>query len=77
MIDDLYDLIGGRHTVWAATESFYRKVFANEILRPFFETSDTAQPRAPLLILSIGATSIRFPSPVLSGKTGVRLLGIS
>ena len=25
MIDDLYDLIGGRQTVWAATEAFYKK----------------------------------------------------
>jgi hemoglobin len=46
MIDDLYDLIGGRQTVWAATDSFYRKVFADETLRPFFETSDIPQLRA-------------------------------
>lgn len=46
MIDDLYDLIGGRQTVWAATKSFYRKVFADETLSPFFETSDIEQLRA-------------------------------
>jgi hemoglobin len=43
VIDDLYDLIGGRQTVRAATESFYKRVFADETLRPFFETSDMAQ----------------------------------
>ena len=43
MIDDLYDLIGGRHTVWAATETFYRRVFADDTLRPFFKTTDIAQ----------------------------------
>lgn len=43
MIDDLYDLIGGRQTVWAATESFYRKVFADDTLRPFFKSTDMAQ----------------------------------
>lgn len=43
MIDDLYDLIGGRHTVWAATESFYRRVFADDTLSPFFKTTDMAQ----------------------------------
>lgn len=43
MIDDLYDLIGGRQTVWAATESFYRRVFADDTLRPFFLTTDMAQ----------------------------------
>ena len=28
MIDELYDMIGGRRTIWAATESFYRRVQA-------------------------------------------------
>ena len=46
MIDVLYDLIGGRETVWAATESFYSKVFADDTLRPFFKTTDMAQLRA-------------------------------
>jgi len=43
VIDDLYDLIGGRQTVSAATEAFYRKVFADETLSPFFKTTDIAQ----------------------------------
>ena len=43
VIDDLYDLIGGRQTVWAATEAFYRKVFADETLSPFFKTTDMTQ----------------------------------
>ena len=43
MIDDLYDLIGGKQTVWAATESFYRRVFADDTLSPFFKTTDMAQ----------------------------------
>jgi hemoglobin len=43
MIDELYDLIGGRQTVWAATESFYRRVFADDTLSPFFKTTDMAQ----------------------------------
>ena len=43
VIDDLYDLIGGRQIVWAATESFYRRVFADGTLRPFFKSTDMAQ----------------------------------
>jgi hemoglobin len=43
VIDDLYDLIGGRQTVRAATESFYAKVFADDTLRPFFKSTDMAQ----------------------------------
>jgi hemoglobin len=46
VIDELYDLIGGRQTVWAATESFYRRVFADDTLRPFFKSTDMAQLRA-------------------------------
>jgi hemoglobin len=46
VIDDLYDLIGGRQTVWAATESFYRRVLADDALGPFFESTDMSQLRA-------------------------------
>ena len=43
MIDDLYDLIGGSQTVTAATEAFYRRVFADDTLSPFFKTTNLAQ----------------------------------
>ena len=43
MIYELYDLIGGRQTVWAATEAFYRRVFADDTLNPFFKSTDMAQ----------------------------------
>ena len=46
MIDELYDLIGGNRTVWAATESFYRRVLADDTLRPFFKSTDMEQLRA-------------------------------
>lgn len=42
MIDDLYDLIGGKRTVWAATESFYRRVLADESISHFFKSTDMA-----------------------------------
>jgi hemoglobin len=46
VIDELYDLIGGKRTVWAATASFYRRVLADDTLRPFFKSTDMAQLRA-------------------------------
>jgi hemoglobin len=46
VIDELYDLIGGKRTVWAATESFYRRVLADDTLRPFFKSTDMEQLRA-------------------------------
>jgi hemoglobin len=46
VIDELYDLIGGRQTIWAATEAFYRRVLADDKLRRFFKGTDMAQLRA-------------------------------
>jgi len=59
MIDDLYDLIGGRRTVWAATKSFYDKVLADESLRPFFERTDMAH---------LHARQSMFVSMLLGGR---------
>jgi hemoglobin len=42
MIDELYDLIGGRQTVRAATESFYRRVLADKTISHFFSNTDMA-----------------------------------
>ena len=42
MVDALYDLIGGRQTVWAATDSFYRRVLADESVSHFFKGTDMA-----------------------------------
>jgi hemoglobin len=46
MIDDLYDLIGGRRTIWAATESFYERVLADDSLHHFFKRTDMAHLRS-------------------------------
>lgn len=46
MIDDLYELIGGSRKIQAATESFYKRVQADESLRHFFEDADMANLRA-------------------------------
>ena len=46
MIDDLYDLIGGRRTIWAATESFYDKVLEDDSIRHFFNRTDMAHLRS-------------------------------
>lgn len=42
MIEDLYDLIGGRSTVEAATELFYNKILQDDSLRHFFERVEMA-----------------------------------
>ena len=46
MIDNLYELIGGRRAVWAATEAFYRRVLEDESVRHFFDSAAIAHLRA-------------------------------
>lgn len=46
MIEDLYELIGGRSTIEAATERFYDKIMQDETLRNFFEQVDVAHLRS-------------------------------
>ncbi|MGA8145360.1 MAG: group 1 truncated hemoglobin [Candidatus Acidiferrales bacterium] len=60
MADTLFDTIGGRLKINAAVELFYKKVLADESLRPFFE--------------SVGVDHLRarqsmFVSMLLGGKT--------
>jgi hemoglobin len=46
MIDKLYELIGGRETISAATERFYTKVLADHSLRHFFKETDMVHLRS-------------------------------
>lgn len=46
MVDQLYELIGGRPTIVKATDRFYEKVLEDEELRHFFKRTDMAHLRA-------------------------------
>jgi hemoglobin len=46
MIEDLFDLIGGRSAIEAATKLFYDKVLHDDSLRHFFEGVDMAHLRS-------------------------------
>ncbi len=46
MVDNLYELIGGKTTVSAVTDSFYGRVLEDETLRDFFASTDVAHLRA-------------------------------
>lgn len=46
MIENLYELIGGQHTIKAATERFYERVLEDESLRHFFAQADMAHLRS-------------------------------
>ena len=50
MIDELYDFIGGNHRI--GTDAFYRRVLADDTLRAFSESTDSAQLREGQCMLS-------------------------
>ena len=59
MTEDLYELIGGRSTIQAATELFYRKVQDDDNLRHFFKRVDMAHLRS---------RQVMFISMLLGGR---------
>jgi len=46
MNENLFELIGGRHTIQAATERFYAKVLEDDRLRDFFRHTDMSHLRS-------------------------------
>jgi len=59
MTEDLYELIGGRRTVDAATKLFYSKLLEDDKLRRFFERTDMAH---------LWSRQIMFISMLLGGR---------
>jgi hemoglobin len=59
MIENLYELIGGRSTIVAATERFYERVLEDENLRAFFERTDMGHLRS---------RQVMFVSMLLGGR---------
>lgn len=80
MIDQLYDLIGGQRTVWAATEAFYRRVLADDTLSPFFQTADMAQLRgrqSMFISMLLGGKVVYTGKDIASVHAGARALGLN
>jgi hemoglobin len=80
VIDDLYDLIGGKRTVWAATESFYRRVLADDTLRPFFKSTDMAQLRARqsmFISMLLGGRVVYTGKDIHAAHADARELGLN
>jgi hemoglobin len=80
MIDDLYDLIGGRQTIWAATESFYRRVLADGSLCHFFESTDMAHLRARqsmFISMLLGGRIVYTGKEITASHAGARAQGLN
>ena len=59
MIENLYELIGGRRTIEAATERFYERVLQDDNLRAFFGQADMTHLRS---------RQVMFVSMLLGGR---------
>jgi hemoglobin len=80
MIDHLYDLIGGARTVSAATESFYRRVLADETLRPFFKGADLAHLRegqSMFISMLLGGRKVYTGKDIASAHAHARQQGLN
>lgn len=80
MIDELYDLIGGKRTVWAATEAFYRKVLADDTIAPFFASTDMAQLHARqsmFISMLLGGRIVYTGKDIASAHAHARKQGLS
>jgi hemoglobin len=80
MIDDLYELIGGKRTVWAATESFYRRVLQDESLRQFFVTADMPHLRARqsmFISMLLGGQVVYTGKEIGAAHAGARAQGLT
>jgi hemoglobin len=80
MIDDLYDLIGGRQTIWAATESFYRRVLADSRISHFFKDTDTGhlQARQSMFIsMLLGGRIVYTGKEIMAAHAGARKQGLN
>ncbi len=80
MIDELYDLIGGRQTIWAATESFYRRVLADDRVSHFFASTDMAHLKARqsmFLSMLLGGRVVYTGKDIAVAHAGAREQGLN
>jgi hemoglobin len=80
MVDELYALIGGKRTVWAATEAFYRRVLSDDTLSPFFEKTDMAQLHARqsmFISMLLGGQIVYTGKDIAAAHRHVRARGLN
>jgi hemoglobin len=80
MIDDLYETIGGRRTISAATDAFYRRVLEDESLRHFFASTDMAHLRAGqsmFVSMLLGGRVVYTGKEIGAAHASARLKGLT
>lgn len=70
MNEDLFELVGGRATIQAATELFYRKLLEDENLRHFFKRVDMAHLRSrQIMFISMLLVDGSIPAKIFMTPT--------
>ena len=80
MVDKLYETIGGNRVIWAATESFYRRVLEDPNLRPFFESVDMRhlQNRQSMFVsMLLGGEVVYTGKNIGTAHSAARLQGLT
>ena len=80
MVDTLYELIGGRRTIQAAVDSFYRAVLADPVLTPFFSHTNMADLRAGqsmFLSMLLGGEKVYTGKNIRDAHAGARAQGLT
>ncbi len=80
MIDKLYETIGGNRTIWAATQSFYRRVLGDPELRPFFDSADMTNlvaRQSMFISMLLGGRVVYTGKDIRSAHERVRIQGLT
>jgi truncated hemoglobin YjbI len=80
MSDELDDVLGSPGILRLAIETFYKKVFADDTLRPFFETTDMAQLLARqrmFLSMLLGGKNSYIGKDIASAHAQARTRGLN
>jgi len=79
MADTLFETIGGRFKINAAVESFYKRVIADESLRPFFEGVGLEHLRgrqSMFLAMLLGGKTVYTGKDIREAHEHVRTMGM-
>jgi hemoglobin len=80
MIDNLYETIGGKRTIWAATDAFYRRVLEDRSLRHFFDSTDMDHLRARqsmFVSMLLGGRVVYTGKEIGAAHAGARTEGLT
>jgi hemoglobin len=80
MVDQLYELIGGRRVIHAALDSFYKMVLSDPTLSPFFVRTDMPHQvalQSMFISMLLGGRVVYSGKDIRAAHAGARDLGLT